>query len=59
MKTWKVLDKNVRITLNNGKVFEGVVMEHTPYYENGVASICVGMYELYENEIDKIEECEG
>ena len=58
MKIGEASDKYVRITLKSGQVFEGVGDYLTSGLDNpnGVASICVGMYELYENEIDKIEE---
>ena len=49
--------KNIRITLTNGKVFEGIGHYYTSELDNpdGIASICVGDYELYENEIANIE----
>ena len=47
----------IRITLKNGKVFEGRGEWYTQGIDNpdGIASICVGEYELYENEIANIE----
>ena len=49
--------RNVRITLNDGEIFEGVAEYDTSALDNpnGIASICVGLYELYENEIASIE----
>lgn len=50
--------KNVRITTDDGQVFEGLADWYTPAYDNTpeIASICIGKYELYENEIVSIEE---
>ena len=49
--------KQIRITLKNGKVFEGKGEWYTQSIDNpdGIASICIGDYELYENEIASIE----
>ena len=49
--------KKIRITLKNDKIFEGEGEWYTQDIDNpdGVASICVGDYELYENEIASIE----
>jgi len=49
--------KQIRITLKNGKVFEGTGEWYTQDIDNpdGIASICVGDYELYENEIACVE----
>jgi len=49
--------EQVRITLKNGKIFEGKGEWYTQDIDNpnGVASICVGDYELYANEIANIE----
>ena len=57
MKIWEASGENVRITLNNGKTFEGIGEYFTSDLDNpsGIASICVGLYELYENEIASIE----
>lgn len=47
----------IRATLKNGKIFEGVGEWYTQDIDNpdGIASICVGNYELYENEIADIK----
>ena len=57
MKLGLYMDKLIRISLHNGKVFEGVGDYYTSELDNpnGIASICVGDYELYENEIACIE----
>ena len=57
MRIWEISGKHVRITLKNGKVFQGVGEYFTSALDNpnGIASICVGDYELYENEIVSIE----
>ena len=57
MKIWEASGKNVRITVDTGQVFEGVGEYLTSDLDNpnGIASICVGDYELYENEIVSIE----
>ena len=49
--------KQIRITLKNEKVFEGKGEWYTQGIDNpdGIASICVGDYELYENEIASVE----
>ena len=49
--------KQIRITLKNGKIFEGRGEWYTQGIDNpdGIASICIGDYELYENEITNIE----
>ena len=49
--------KNVRITLDDGSFFDGIAEYDTSALDNpnGIASICVGDYELYENEIVSIE----
>ena len=56
-KTHECFGKHVRVTLNTGQVFEGVGEYYTSALDNpnGIASICVGDYELYENEIVSIE----
>jgi len=50
-------NKQIRITLKNGKVYEGEGEWYTQSIDNPneIASICVGDYELYENEIAYIE----
>ena len=49
--------KLIRITLKNGKIFEGLGEWYTQGIDNpsGFSSICVGDYELYEPEIVSIE----
>jgi len=49
--------KQIRITLKNEKIFEGKGEWYTQGIDNpdSIASICVGDYELYENEIANIE----
>ena len=48
--------KEIRITLKNGKNFEGKGEWYTQGIDspNGIASICVGDYELYEDEIIEV-----
>ena len=57
MKLGQYSGKNVRVALNSGQIFEGIGHYYTSELDNpdGVASICVGDYELYENEIARIE----
>jgi hypothetical protein len=59
---WEYLDKNVKVTLDNGKVFTGTVIDYACELENEfiehrppAASIALGMFELYEDEIASIE----
>ena len=49
--------KLIRITLKNGKIFEGLGEWYTQGIDNpsGFSSICIGDYELYEPDIDNIE----
>ena len=53
----KYFGKRIRVTVDDGQVFEGVGEYDTSALDNpnGIASICVGDYELYENEIVSIE----
>ena len=53
----KYFGKLIRVTTICGSVFEGVGEYDTSALDNpnGIASICVGDYELYENEITGIE----
>lgn len=58
MDLWEYRGKNVRITTDDGQIFEGIAHEYTSDLDNtelGIASICIGHTELYENEIEKIE----
>ena len=62
VEIYKASGKNVRITLENGKVFEGVVEGYSSAEDNedaafkpGVASIEIGFYGFYEDEITSIE----
>ena len=47
----------IRITLKNGKIFEGIGEWYTQGIDNpnGSSSICIGDFELYEPEIASIE----
>ena len=56
-KAHECFGKHVIVTLNTGQVFEGVGEYYTSALDNpdGIASVCVGDYELYENEIASIE----
>lgn len=58
MKIYEARGKHVRITLDTGQVFEGLAELYTPAYDNTpeIASICIGEYELYENQIVSIDE---
>ena len=49
--------KLVKITTDDGQIFEGMGIDYTSRLDNpdGIASICIGDYELYENEIASIE----
>jgi len=49
--------KFIRIITDDGQIFEGLGVDYTSGLDNadGVASICIGDYELYENEITNIE----
>lgn len=57
MKLYEARGKYVRITTDDGQIFEGRAELYTPAYDNTpeIASICIGDYELYENEIVSIE----
>ena len=61
MKLGKYLDKHVRVTLKNGNVYSGKVIEYTSELDNEfiehrppAASIAIGNTELYEDEIASI-----
>jgi len=49
--------KQVRITLKDGQVFEGLAYDYTSELDNDPdpESISVGGFELYSPEIDRIE----
>jgi hypothetical protein len=49
--------KLIKITTDDGQIFEGLGVDYTSRLDNpdGIASICIGDYELYENEIASIE----
>lgn len=57
MKLGEFLGKSVKITFTNGETMSGLAEYYSSRLDNidGVASICVGDYELYENEIASIE----
>lgn len=61
MNIWEYEGKQVEIRLFTGKVFTGKVVEYTSKLDNefseykpGIASIAIGDYELYEDEIETI-----
>lgn len=56
MELWEFCGKNVKITLLNGQVFTGKAYDFVPEQDNdsGFASISVGDFELYQNEIAEI-----
>ncbi|MEG1835649.1 MAG: hypothetical protein RR229_05935 [Oscillospiraceae bacterium] len=57
MKLWEFSGKQVKITCITGEVFVGIAYDYTPPQDNEpeIASISVGDYEIYENEIKSIE----
>ncbi|MBO5449395.1 MAG: hypothetical protein J5994_08700 [Ruminococcus sp.] len=57
MKLETYLNKKVIITTIDGKKFSGIAFDYIPPQDNEqeIASISVGDYELYENEIKNIE----
>lgn len=62
VKLWDYEDSNVKVVLSCGKVVAGVVSEYISELDNGeiehrppAASIIIGEYELYEDEIASIE----
>ena len=57
MKLGECSGIRIKITTDDGKVFEGIGEYYTSSLDNpdGIASICIGDYELYENEISNIE----
>ena len=56
-KAHECFGKNVIVTLDTGQVFEGIGEYYTSALDNpnGIASICIGDYELYENDIVSVE----
>lgn len=57
MKLWEYSGKNVRITLKDGKVFEGIAYDYTSALDNepDPESITIDSIELFAPEIEKIE----
>lgn len=57
MKLWEYLDTKVRITLDDGKIIEGIVDDYTDDYGAGEEydSITIGNYYYPEDQIEKIE----
>lgn len=57
MNLWEYSGKDVKVITDDGKVFEGKAYDYTPAQDNTpeIASISIGIYELYENEIKSIE----
>ena len=49
--------KLIKITTDDGQVFKGIGTDYMSRLDNldGIASICIGNIELYENEIVSIE----
>lgn len=58
MELWKYSGKNVIIHFKDGDVLKGKARDFIPKQDNpsGVASISIGIIEIYEDEIEKIEE---
>lgn len=57
MKLWEAAGKYVRITMKDGEIFEGFAYDYTSALDNepDPESISIGVFELYEPEIKKIE----
>ncbi len=57
MKLWEYEGKHVRITMDSGKVFEGIAYDYSSALDNepDPESISIGVFELYAPEIKKIE----
>lgn len=57
MNLWEYSGKNVRITLKNGQVFEGIAYDYTSELDNepDPESITIDSIELFAPEIEKIE----
>lgn len=57
MKLWEYSGKNVRITLKDGSVFEGLAYDYTSALDNepDPESITIDSIELFSPEIEKIE----
>ena len=57
MNLGQYVEKNIRVVTNDGQEFMGIGDYHISALDNpdGVATICVGDFELREDEIVKIE----
>lgn len=57
MKLWQYSGKKIRITTDDGKIFEGMAYDYIPSQDNipEIASITIEHTEIYENEIKSIE----
>ena len=57
MKLWEYSGKNVRITLKDDSVFEGLAYDYTSALDNepDPESITIDSIELFSPEIEKIE----
>ena len=57
MKLWEYSGKNVRITLKDGSVFEGLAYDYTSALDNepDPESITIDSIELFSPVIEKIE----
>ena len=57
MKLWKYSGKHIKITADDGQVFEGIAQDYVSELDNpsGVSCISIGDIEFEENEIVKIE----
>ena len=57
MELWKYENKEILITFVDGETLEGRAVDYSSAEDNanGIDSICIGDYELYENEIAGIE----
>ncbi len=58
MKLYEAVGKRVRITTDDGQIFEGKAYDYTSALDNepDPASISIGDTELFENEIVSIKE---
>lgn len=57
MKLYEIESKKVRITLTDGRVFEGIAYDYTSKMDNepDPESITIDSVELYAPEIEKVE----
>lgn len=57
MKLYEYLNKNVKLITTNNETFSGKVIDYIPAQDNvpEIASISIGDFEFYENEIDEIQ----